>query len=79
MTPCFVLLKKELAHTVCVETTQHHLYFFSFTACLGLLQLLQMRINKGQTDADGGQQGDGVTGSETLGYPFRIEATLEGL
>lgn len=34
-----------------------------------------MRINKGQTDADGGQQEDGVT----LGCPFRIEATLKGL
>lgn len=33
-----------------------------------------MRINKGQTVADGGQHGDGVTGCETLGYSFHIEA-----
>lgn len=38
-----------------------------------------MRINKGQAVADRGQQDDGVTMCETLGYPFQTEAALQGL
>jgi len=37
------------------------------------------RINRGQTVADGGQQGDGVTGDEKQANPFQTEPSLEWL
>lgn len=43
------------------------------------LALLGMRISRGQTAADRGQQGDRVTSCETLRYPFQTGATLEWL